>query len=301
MAIVDFHMHFFSRPFFDAMAAQSPQPGSVEDKLVRVSQKTGIEIPPGDLAAHTERWLKEMELKGVEHMAAFASLPDEIPALAEAATLAAGRLTPFALVNPLAAGTAEKVEELMRENGFGGVLLFPAMHHFAIDDPEAEPLLEVLDRLGGVAYVHCGLLIVKLRDMLGIPRPFDLRWANPLYLIPAANAHPNVDFVVPHFGAGFFRETLMAGAQCANVYVDTSSSNGWIATQPEKLTLRDVFERALSVFGTERVLFGTDSNVFPAGWRRDRADEQRRVLEDLGMDAAGVEAVFSGNAKRLLA
>ena len=33
MAIVDFHMHFFSRVFFETLAAQSPLPGTPEDRM----------------------------------------------------------------------------------------------------------------------------------------------------------------------------------------------------------------------------------------------------------------------------
>jgi uncharacterized protein len=106
--------------------------------------------------------------------------------------------------------------------------------------------------------------------------------------------------VIPHFGAGFFRETLMAGAQCSNVYVDTSSSNSWIATQSPRLTLREVFAHALEVFGAERVLFGTDSNTFPSGWRIDRFEEQRAALSACGASSADQELIFAGNARALL-
>jgi predicted TIM-barrel fold metal-dependent hydrolase len=301
MAIIDFHLHFFSRPFFEALAAQSPHPGSVEERLARVAQKTGIELPPADLAAHTRRWTAELARHGVARAAAFASLPQEIPALAEAAALADGRLVPMALVDPRADGVAERVRTLLRDQGFRGVLLFPAMHHFDVGGPETKPLLAVLAEFRAVAYVHCGLLVVKLRDLLGLPRPFDLRWADPLRVIPAANAFRDVRFVLPHFGAGCFREALMAGASCENVYVDSSSSNSWMTTQPERLTLQTVFERALGVFGHERVLFGTDSNVFPAGWRAERLSEQRAALTALGAAPEAQAAIFGGNAARLLA
>ena len=66
-----------------------------------------------------------------------------------------------------------------------------------------------------MAYVHCGILVVKLRDLLGLPRPYDLNYANPLDVIPAANRHPGLTFCVPHFGAGFLRETLIAGGPSA--------------------------------------------------------------------------------------
>jgi uncharacterized protein len=300
MAIVDFHMHLFSRPYFEALAALSPRPGTVDERLRRLSEETGIELPSPDLARHVERWLSEIARHGVDHLCAFASAPEELPALGRARALAGGRLTPFALVDPRAPGVAEKVTTLVREQGFGGVLLFPALHHFHIGDPECAELLAALDGLGAIAYVHCGQWVVKLRDLLGLPRAFDPAFANPLGLIPAASSHPRVRFVIPHFGAGSFRETLAVGAQCANLHVDTSSSNGWMATQEPPLTLTQVFERALEVFGASRILFGTDSNVFPAGWRSERFAGQRAALEALGVPAADQERIFSGNARRLL-
>jgi predicted TIM-barrel fold metal-dependent hydrolase len=133
-----------------------------------------------------------------------------------------------------------------------------------------------------------------------MPRVADLAYANPLALVAAANAHRRVKFVVPHFGAGFLRETLLLGAQCDNVHVDTSSSNAWRATSCPKPSLAEVFARALEVFGRERILFGTDSNTFPAGWRRDRFDEQRRALLEAGADDDTIAAVLGRNGARLL-
>ncbi len=300
MKIIDFHSHFFSAPFFRALAGQSPLPGDVESKLAALAAKTGIELPAQDVGEHLQRWLGELDRHGVEHIVTFASLPEEIPAVGEAAARSGGRVTPVALVNPLKEGVPGKVRDLLEKKRFAGVLLFPAMHHFHIDGEEARGLLEVLNQHGATIYVHCGILVVKLRDLLGLPRTYDLTYANPLGAIPAANAFPDVKFVIPHFGAGFFREALIAGAQCPNVYVDTSSSNSWIKTQPQKTTVRDVFERALEVFGPERVLFGTDSNVFPAGWRKERFEEQRAALDGCGASEADQELIFSGNARRLL-
>ena len=300
MDLFDFHAHFFARPFFEALAAQSPLEGSPEEKLAGVCAKTGIELPSEDLGAHTARWLAELDRHGVARMAAFASLPEEAPAVAEAAREAEGRLVPFSLVNPLLEDAPAKVERLISELGFRGVLMFPAMHHYAIDGPEARAVFEVLARHSAPAFVHCGLLVVKLRDLLGLPRVQDIQFANPLSLIPAANAHPAVPFVIPHFGAGLFREALLAGAQCENVYVDTSSTNSWRRTQPGAPDLAQVFERALEVFGAERVLFGTDSNVFPAGWRAERLAEQREAMGALDVSEEDQAAIFGGNAARLI-
>ena len=300
MRIIDFHSHFFSRPFFESLATLSPQSGSPEEILERLAAKTGIELPSADIAAHTQRWIAQLDEHGVEHMVAFASLPSEIPALIRARELGAGRLSTMALVDPNSEGAVTRVESLLGEGGFSGLLVFPAMHHIDLAGPAFRALAEVVARTSGVLYVHCGLLVVKLRDLLGLPRPYDLSFANPLSLIPVANACPKAHFVIPHFGAGFFREALMAGTQCENIHLDTSSTNSWVRTQPGLGSLREVFERSLDVFGSERILFGTDSTVFPAGWRHERLSEQRAILNELGADEETQAKVFGGNALRLL-
>jgi len=300
MRIVDFHSHFFSAPFFRALAERSPLPGDVDARLAAVAKKTGIELPSADLSAHLARWIAELDRQEVEHLCTFASDPAEIPAVCEAAAMSKGRLSAFAVVDPKVAGAAERIRGLLEAKKIRGVLLFPAMHGYRVCDAEARPLLDAVAAHDGIVFVHCGVLIVKLRDLLGLPRPMDLAYADPLFVIPAANAFPRARFVIPHFGAGMFRETLMAGSMCGNVFVDTSSSNTWTATQTPPPTLAEVFERALSVFGPERILFGTDSNVFPAGWRTDRFAEQREALGAALASEEDREKVFGGNARRLL-
>lgn len=298
--ITDFHAHFFARPFFDALAAQSPQPGTPDERLARAAERAGIELPPADLDAHLARWMADLDTHGVQRMAAFASAPEEIPAVAEAAERSNGRLIPIAVCNPVSPGAGGKVANLLGSRGFRGVLMFPAMHHYHLDDEAAAATFQALEAERAVVYVHCGILIVKLRDLLGLPRPYDLRYANPLEVIPVANRYPGITFCIPHFGAGFFRETLIAGAQCPNIVTDTSSTNSWIKTQPDELSLRDVYARTLDVFGPSRVLFGTDSNVFPYGWRSERHDLWRSMSDDLGLTADEQAQIFAGNADNVL-
>lgn len=300
MQIVDFHTHYFGRPFFDALAAQSPVPGTPDERLASVAEATGIELPSGDPAAHLQRWLRALEAGGVDHMVTFASAPEEIPSVCEAAARSDGRISAMALCNPLVPGTAERVEGWLSTGACRGVLLFPAMHHYSPADPRCAPLFDVLDAHRAVAYVHCGILVVKVRDLLKLPRLYDLRYANPLDVIPAAEAHPEATFCIPHFGAGFFRETLIAGAQCRNIVTDTSSTHSWTRTQPGNPSLRDVFERALDVLGPDRVLFGTDSNTFPAGWRKERFEAQLAICEDLGLTVEERGKVFGAAANAIL-
>lgn len=299
MRVVDFHAHLFTRAFFEALAEASPLPGTPEGRLAAVQEATGLALPDPDPSAHGARWLAQLEEHGVDHLVGFASHPAEVPAVQAILEQAAGRMTGMAMVDPTQEGAGDRVAGLLDGGRFRGILTFPAMHRFEVGGEAARAVLEPVAAARGVCYVHCGLLVVKLRDLLGLPRGYDLRLANPLAIVPAADAFPEVTFVVPHFGAGFLRETLMLGAQCPNVVVDSSSSNGWIRTQPG-LELREVFARALDVFGPERVLFGTDSGTFPAGWRADRRDEQLALLDEVGATADERSLVMGGNAERIL-
>ena len=298
MRVLDFHSHFFSRSFFTTLGTLSPLPGSVDAKLTALSEKVSIELPSPDDDQHLDRWLAELDRHDVEHLVSFASLPPEIPTVARAVARAGGRLTAMAMVDPHPENAADQLADLLDHQGFAGALVFPALHHFHLAD--ATSLLEVLNARGAILYVHCGILKIPLRDLLGLPRVYDLRYASPLELVPVANAYPDLKLVIPHFGAGFLRESLMVGAQCENIYVDTSSSNSWMRTQPGGGSLERVFERVCDVYGCDRVLFGTDSGTFPRGWRKDLFDEQHRACTKLGLSEAEREQIFGGNARRLL-
>ncbi|MCB9899116.1 MAG: amidohydrolase family protein [Planctomycetes bacterium] len=300
MDIQDAHTHFFSSTFFTTLAKQSPRGGDPAALLAEVAAKTGLETPSDDTAAHTDRWLAEMDRAGVRRMVTFASVPPEAAVVAEAVRRAAGRLVGYTLVDPRAPDAAAFVERCLGELGLRGILLFPAMHHVGASDARLDPIYELARAHGAPVIVHCGILTVKLRDLLGHPRPYDLAFANPLSIVPAANRFRDVTFVIPHFGAGFLREALMTGSQCENVCVDSSSSNDWMLTQPERPSLARVFRAAVDVLGHERVLFGTDSSTFPRGWRGDLRDVQMAAMHEAALSSDEVAAVMGGNLGRLL-
>src|SRR5688500_9386012 len=117
MTFIDFHLHLFSRTYFETLAALSPLPGSVEERLASVAIRAGIELPPSDLGAHVGRWIEAFDQHHVARAAAFASVPEEIPVLSQARELSRGRLIPFALVNPTLLGCAERVQSLLAAEG----------------------------------------------------------------------------------------------------------------------------------------------------------------------------------------
>jgi len=298
--LADFHAHLFSRTLFETLAGASPLRGTNAEKLERVTRSLGLALPSADDEEHLARWLDEMERHGVSHMVSFASAPEEHAVLERLVARTHGRVTFFAHADPRRADARVELARLLEQGTVKGALFFPALHGYHVHGPEAAPLLEVLDAHGAPAVVHCGLLKIPLRERFGLPRAVDLNRANPLDLVVAAERFPHVTFVIPHFGAGFLRETLLAGAQCENVFVDTSSSHAWLATDPACSSLTDVFERALAVFGAERILFGTDSSVFPRGWRRDLLLNQREALGALGLSEENRARIFGMNAAQVL-
>jgi len=169
------------------------------------------------------------------------------------------------------------------------------MHRYSIQDDRAVALIELLAARRGVAFVHCGVLTVGVRRKLDLPSEFDLRFSNPVDLHAVALRYPNVRFVIPHFGAGYFREALMVADLCPNVYMDTSSSNMWMRYEQDPMDLRAVFRRALAVVGPSRLLFGTDSSFFPRGWHRQIFETQTRVLYELGVSADDARMVLHDN------
>jgi uncharacterized protein len=131
-----------------------------------------------------------------------------------------------------------------------------------------------------------------------LPSRIDLRAGDPLAVAATAVRFPQVPVIVPHFGAGFFREALMAADAAPNIYLDTSSSNAWVKYVPG-LTLTEVFRRALATAGPDRLIFGTDSSFFPRGWRRVIHGAQRTVLDELGVEQESAGKIFGGNFDRI--
>ena len=210
------------------------------------------------------------------------------------------RIIGYSMLDPTQPKAAELVREGVQRDGLRGVTLFPAMHHFHAYDERLHPLYQAATDLKIPVFVHFGVLKVSIRDKLGLPNVFDLRYADPIDLHRAAIDFPRVNFIIPHFGCGYLREALMLGAQAPNVYLDTSSSNTWLTYMPSHLDLKTVFEKALQVFGPQRLLFGTDSNVFPRGWRQDILHQQMEILRDLQMPQEAAAQILGGNIARLL-
>jgi hypothetical protein len=288
--INDSHCHFFSSRFLELVAGD----GRSADAIAAV---LGWEAPgsANDLA---DRWAAELDRQGVGRAALIASVPGDEASVADAVSRHSNRFVGFFMHNPAADGAEDRLTRSLSDSTLRAICLFPAMHGYRFDDPRVERVFAAAASRGAAVFAHCGVLTVGIRKKLGLPSRFDLRLGDPLALARIALGFPHVPVIIPHFGAGFFRETLMALDQCPSLHVDTSSSNSWTKFHPG-LTLQDVFRQALSIAGADRVLFGSDSSFFPRGWQRPVYDAQLRLLEDLGLGHADREKVFHRNFDRL--
>jgi predicted TIM-barrel fold metal-dependent hydrolase len=292
--LADAHCHFFSREFFNILARQ------------RGGDSSGLHLclelgwdDPGTAWTLADRWIQELDAHGVGRAAIIASVPGDATSVAAAVARHPQRLVGFFMLDATPADAVERTVHAVNGLGLRGICLFPAMHHVPLDDERVSRVVDVAARHPGTAvFVHCGTLSVGVRKKLGLPSAFNLELGDPLAVARLATAFPEVPFIIPHFGAGRLEDALIAATSCANVYLDTSSSNSWIANTPG-LTLESVFASALAAAGPSRLLFGTDSSFFPRGWQRATYADQRAALTSLGVSAADQTLIFAGNFERL--
>jgi uncharacterized protein len=296
MTICDSHCHFFSSRFLELLTKDRQDLPS-DDRAGAVARLLGWD-PPGTAEALAERWSTELARHGVSRCALIASIPGDEESVAAAVAAYPRNFVGFFMFNPVAPDAASRLARALRDFRLRGIALFPAMHRYRLDDGAVEKVFEAAGATGAAVFVHCGVLSVGVRKKLGLPSPFDLRLGDPLTVAAVAQRHPSVPVIIPHFGAGLFREALMAADQCPNVHLDTSSSNAWMKYYPG-LTLESVFRQALSVAGPNRLLFGTDSSFFPRGWQHPIYDAQVLALEAAGAGDGDRAQILGGNFERI--
>jgi predicted TIM-barrel fold metal-dependent hydrolase len=293
--VCDAHVHFCSPHFFDTLGAQKGLPP--EGRAAAVVDALGWD-DPGSPDALADRWVAELDRHGVARATLIASVPGDEASVAAAVARHPARVVGAFMFDPTSPDPAARLAAAF-DAGLRQVCLFPAMHRYALPDERVTAVFEAAAAHPGTAvFVHCGVLSVGARQKLGLPSPFDVRLGNPLDLHAVALRFGRVPIVVPHFGAGFFREALMLADLCPNVHLDTSSSNRWMRYTPG-LTLPEVFRAALDVAGADRLLFGSDSSFFPRGWHRAVCDQQRAALAAIAAGPEVEASILGGNYQRL--
>lgn len=287
--IIDAHLHVVTVGLLEEYLSsmESPPPGFREALARRqYGRKVGV-LPKLDPAHAAEWYGGELEKAGVARGVVMSLAPDN-QWLRDFLAASGGRLVGCARIDPR---RTDAVDLLNREYeaGFRGVKLLPVNMAYSLADPACRPFFDRLDELGLPATIHYGV---------SVDAGSDLRFADPVDLSPVARDHPNVNFVVAHFGAGWINGVLRLAYQCKNVFVDTSGTNNWAEGTVPAMSLEQVFDSALTALGPERIVFGTDSST-TAPYRSWIAYQQRRTLEEMGVSEAHRDLIMRGNAARL--
>lgn len=244
-------------------------------------------LPDLDAAAMAEWYAARLDDAGVAKAVVMSVLPDSQYSR-DFIAASRGRVAALCNIDPRTPDATALLEREMAA-GFKGVKLLPVNRCFHLSDPACRPFFDKAAELGAAITVHYGVTV----DPTG-----DLRYADPTDLSPVARDYPDMPFVIAHFGAGYLHEALRLGYQCKNVSLDSSGTNNWMDYDPHGYTLSQVFDRSLTAFGPERVLFGTDSGT-TSPYRKWIKYQQMRTLEELGLSDGDRDLVLRGNAARL--
>jgi len=252
---------------------------------------------PPEEAVHSDqeqadRWVADMDAKDLERVNFVMGGGNDN--LAKIVEMHPDRFTGMAHHGVFSEGADRELERAVEELGLRGFKMIASSQRTPIDDESAYPVWEMAEKLKVPVLIHFGVL-----GGGGGPA-YDLRNMNPLTLWKVCSEFPTLEFVIPHFGACYWRELLQLCWQCPGVSIDTSGSNQWMRWMPDDLSLKDLFRKAVETVGPGRIIFATDSSYFPRGFAVEYLREQLKVCYDMGLEQSSIEKIFHGNAARLL-
>lgn len=287
--VVDAHVHLFARPLIAEFLDRTPDANprwrkAFEEGKWGRRNETLPDLGPVEMA---EWYGARLDAAGIARAVVVSVWPDSAYTR-EFVAASDGKVAALCNVDPRSPDAPALLEREMAA-GFKGAKLYPVNRCFHLSDPACRPFFDKAAELEAAITIHYGVTV----DPSG-----DLRYADPTDLSPVARDYPDMPFVIAHFGAGFLHEALRLGYQCKNVCLDSSGTNNWMDYDPHGYTLAQVFDRALTALGPERVLFGTDSGT-TGPYRQWIAYQQRRTLEELGLSDADRDLVLRGNAVRI--
>jgi predicted TIM-barrel fold metal-dependent hydrolase len=297
--VIDIHTHF---PIENTMGLGSPGPS--HPLLAKYASERGERMrnewdtAPAEPVARTdeevdaalERWAGEVERYGLRRVNFVSGGGND--RLARLVTRHPGKFTGFAH-HALRPGAAEELRRGVDELGLKGYKLLGPMTDYPFEDPALRGVWEFCAERGLPVLIHFGFL-GRGGGVVQHPR------MSPLSLFTVARDFPEIPFVIPHFGAGYWQDLLALCWSLPNILIDTSGSNQWMRWMPYRLTLEDLFAKAYETIGPERVLFGSDSSYFPRGFSQRYLQDQLRVCYTLNFPEEDIRKIFGGNAASLL-
>jgi predicted TIM-barrel fold metal-dependent hydrolase len=187
------------------------------------------------------------------------------------------RLIPFASIDPNASQKpVDELEELVRNQGFKGLKLYPTYQHFYPNEVKIYPLYAKAQELDIPVLMHIGSSIFTGSR---------LKYGDPIYIDDVAVDFPELKVLQAHSGRPFWYEKAFALSRIhENVYMEISG------LPPQKLlTYFPKLERI-----AHKVIYGSDWPSVPT------FKENIIALQGLNMSTEAKRMILGENAARLL-
>ncbi len=253
---------------------------------------TSIELPD-ETWDTAQKWVDELDKYGIETMGAMVGV-EAYNEFLETMKRFPGRFMGYANISPSQPDAADRVKQAAKD-GFKGIKLYPSSwKDLKVYDEQCYPVYDACLTNDMLVFLHFGITIGGQAD---------LRNGNPIDIQVPSRDYPDLNFIIAHFGAGWFREVLMMQYQTDNVYADSSGSNSWMKYLPYDIDLKQIFRKMITTGGSHKVLFGTDSTFFPRGWRINILEAQLQACNELKADGVitneDLYKIFYGNIKEI--
>jgi predicted TIM-barrel fold metal-dependent hydrolase len=290
--VIDAHAHYFNVNTMQNWLKRGRTMETFANRTKTRTDMTSIELPDENWDT-AQRWVDELDKYGIERMGVMVG-PEAYDEFKETMKRFPDRFIGYANIYPAEPDAADKVKQAARD-GFKGIKLYPSSwKDLKVYDEPCYPVYDACKRNDMLIFLHFGITIGGQAD---------LRNGNPIDIQVPSRDYPELNFIIAHFGAGWFREVLLMQYQADNVYMDSSGSNSWMKYLPYDLDLKKIFKKAIQAGGSNKILFGTDSTFFPRGWRFNVLESQvaacRELLADGIIKEEDISNIFHENIKRL--
>ncbi len=278
--IIDGHAHFFNKKTFGNNFPKNFKMNESMKKMASTIDHT--------IEENKDAWIKAMDKEGIEKTVfmSTSTLNQEFTSFINSNE----RFIGFATLNPELKDAVEILKKEL-ENGMSGVKLYATNGQYNIGSDKTFPFYEYCENNQIPITIHSGVTIGPTADLFT---------GNPIHISRVLSAFPELNVIMAHFGAGYFREVLMLKYKRENLYVETSGTNNWLPFQDNFLTLKDVFKKSIDIFGPDKIIFGTDTRIFPDGYRTGILKEQQKILEELNVSSSDKQKIMHGNMSKLI-
>lgn len=165
-----------------------------------------------------------------------------------------------------------------------GFKIYPGYEPYYPSDERFAPLYALAAETRLPVMIHCGDTFT--------PRG-RLKYAHPLNVDEAAVDHPDVNFVICHLGAPWFRDTMEVVYKNANVYTDTSGLVlGDFSDRYEAFIRKQLQEMLVYGMEPDKVLFGSD-------WPISSMESYLEFMDELPLPGPDRDKIMWKNAYTL--